>query len=614
MLSRSINKIFYLDTGSCICYDPWDGNNCQVYTLKPNFIYPTKINESCLGISSNTTFNEIVIVKSTSLSDKIQDIQTESSIDIIKSNLSKYQDDTLASFINISWTPSSVGVSTICFVGVSVISTKTEQLCFFLASGYDSPRYIRNSTTMMSNVYQNKTEWIIYSDKILTRPKFSSLIKFIDNSSKSVVFSIDVMNSTDVTIDNNQLIFKTSSFLVQKNNYYIIFDFGILTSDEACHVNSDEVKDPSFWQFHVRDTVPPNLYFYSTSTFVVFEITISWYIYEQSLIEWKLLYLNGTLRNGSLTSNYYGSVYLNNLQFEGSYKFLIHAIDLENNTADYEYIFTVDKTPPILMLNNLGQALDLRKNSLIYSCTDNNPVRAMCMFSFLNIGYWFDCNNDLNYYANNNYYKNYVQFGLRYYLFIKCVDSVNLESFIKNVSLLVDFEPPSISLVHDVFIDCDSSPSSIGYPNVSDNLSSNVSLAFLDQQQSSCVINRTWIARDESGNEKRANQILKQNNSGIFANLTSKLISIDCEVARFYLSGFYLQSSLVTTSQCGRSLKISYIDSNNFTVCNTSIIRKWIISADCNTGVELEQEITINPCKLKCSDHGFCDSEFYLLI
>ena len=331
---------------------------------------------------------------------------------------------------------------------------------------------------MMSNVYQNKTEWTIYSDKILTRPKFSSLIQFIDSSSKSIVYSIDVMNSTDVTIDNNQLLFKTSSFLVQKNNYYITFDFGVLTSDEACNVNSNEVKDPLFWQFHVRDTVPPSLYFYSTSLFVVFEITISWYINEESLVQWQLLYLNVTIRNGSLTCYSYGSVYLNNLQFEGSYRFLIHAIDLENNTADYEYNFTVDKTPPILMLNNLGQALDLRKNSLNYSCSDNNPVKAMCMFSFLNVGYWFDCNRDLRYYANNNYYKNYVQFGLRYYLYIKCVDSVNFESSIKNVSLLVDFEPPSISLVPDIIIDCDLSPGSTGFPNVSDNLSLNVSLTY----------------------------------------------------------------------------------------------------------------------------------------
>ena len=316
-----------------------------MYTLNPYFIYPTKINESCLGISANKTFKEIVIVKSTSLSDKIQDIKTESSIEIIKSNLSKYLNDELASFINISWTPSSVGVYTICFIGVSILSTNTEQRCFFLAAGYDSPRYIRNSTTMMSNVYQNKSEWTIYSDKVLTRPKFSSLIQFIDSSSKSIVYSIDVMNSTDVTIDNNQLIFKTSSFLVQKNNYYITFDFGVLSSDEACNVNSDEVKDPLFWQFHVRDTVPPNLYFYSNPLFVVYEIRIYWNINEESFIEWKLLYLNGRIRNGSLTNS--GSVYLNNLQFEGSYKFLIHAIDLENNTADYEYNFTVDKTPPI---------------------------------------------------------------------------------------------------------------------------------------------------------------------------------------------------------------------------------------------------------------------------
>jgi hypothetical protein len=177
----------------------------------------------------------------------------------------------------------------------------------------------------------------------------------------------------------------------------------------------------------------------------------------------------------------------------------------------------------------------------------------------------------------------------------------------------VDFEPPSISFVDHNFVDCDASPGSIGFPNVSDNLSLNVSLAYFDKQQTSCVINRTWIARDESGNEKRVNQIIQQNYSGIIANLTSKLISIDCEFASFYLSGFHLDYSLITTSKCGRTLKISYIDSNNFTFCNSSIIRKWIISADCNTDVELEQEIRINPCKLKCSEHGYCNSKFNLL-
>ena len=460
------------------------------------------------------------MVKSNSQSASISEIQTNSLFQIKKSNLSKYQNDTLASFINISWTPSSVGVSTICFVGVSVISTKTEQRCFFLASGYDSPRYIRNSTTMMSNVYQNKTEWIIYSDKILTRPKFSSLIKFIDNSSKSIVFSIDVMNSTDVTIDNNQLIFKTSSFLVQKNNYYIIFDFGILTSDEACHVNSDEVKDPSFWQFHVRDTVPPNLYFYSTSTFVVFEITISWYIYEQSLIEWKLLYLNETIRNGSLTSNSYGSVYLNNLQFEGSYKFLIHAIDLENNTADYEYNFTVDKTPPILTINNLKENsyVDIINGNLNFTCSDLTQTTSMCRLSFWDN--WFNCLDLNRYYLNFNswYYSYYIksslQNGISFTVNIKCVDSVNLESDIKYFPGIVDLQAPIISLNDNLTVDCEKcetcnvSPQRIGYPNVTDNFSQNISLNYVDEPQGLCMINRTWKAQDESKNLRSRLQII----------------------------------------------------------------------------------------------------------
>jgi len=491
-----------------------------VYSLNPFFIYPTKINESCLGISANTTFNEIVIVKSTSLSDIIKDIQAESLIEIIKSNLSKYQNDTLASFINISWTPSSVGVYTICFIGVSILSTNTEQRCFFLASGYDSPRYIRNSTTMMSNVYQNKTEWIIYSDKILTRPKFSSLIQFIDNSSKSIVYSIDVMNSTDVTIDNNQLLFKTSSFLVQKHNYYITFDFGVLTSDEACNVNSDEVKDPLFWLFHVRDTVPPSLYFYGTSSFVVFDIRISWYIYEESLIEWKLLYLNGTIRNGSLTSNSYGSVYLNNLQFEGSYKFQIHAIDLENNTADYEYNFTVDKTPPILTLNNLkkNSFVDIINGNLNYTCSDLTRTTSMCRLSFWDN--WFNCLDLNTAYLNYNswYYSYYIkssfQNGKSFTVDIKCVDSVNLESDIKYFPGIVDLQAPIISLKENITVDCEKcetcnvSPERTGYPNVTDNFSQNISIYFVDEKQGLCLINRTWIAQDESKNVRSRFQLI----------------------------------------------------------------------------------------------------------
>ena len=82
------------------------------------------------------------------------------------------------------------------------------------------------------------------------------------------------------------------------------------------------------------------------------------------------------------------------------------------------------------------------------------------------------------------------------------------------LSGFLDLEAPIISLNENITVDCEKcetcnvSPERSGYPNVTDNFSKNISLNYSDEHQGLCLINRTWIAQDESKNVRSRFQLI----------------------------------------------------------------------------------------------------------
>ena len=91
---------------------------------------------------------------------------------------------------------------------------------------------------------------------------------------------------------------------------------------------------------------------------------------------------------------------------------------------------------------------------------------------------------------------------------------MNLESDIKYFPGIVDLQAPIISLNDNLTVDCEKcetcnvSPQRIGYPNVTDNFSQNISLNYVDEPHGLCMINRTWKAQDESKNVRSRFQLI----------------------------------------------------------------------------------------------------------
>lgn len=575
---------------------------------KPYFEYPTKPDQACVAIKSNSTYTDIIIVNSNSDSSTITEIQTTSPTGMIKSDLFQYANNTLSKYVNVTWTPSVPGVSLLCFIGVNSVSQTTGQRCISLAAGYNSP--VIDSLMPKNYIYANNTQWILKTDKNLTRPVFSSFIKFIENSTNTISYQVDISTSNTVLINHNELIIQTSIFLKEKNMYYVTLDYGALTSTEACNVNGDEINNPQFWSFYVHDTQPPQILFLNPPKYVFDSIEISWLIDETAYLTCELVYLTNKTNIDCSRNN---SVLLSKLLIEGNYKFLIYANDLENNKAVYIHEFYVDQTPPILNTNwyesQLSKYYASSYRYFYFSasdvCEDSSPVNVYCESSIVP-NQWQLC--------SANFLDN-LENGKSYYVNVKCVDSANITSLeSKNISFTVDLEPPIILFIQNMSVGCDISPQTVGFATTEDNLSTNITLDYYDEIDTMCQIRRTWSAKDEAGNQAQSVQILQQqkeqNKSDINASLKNNSIKIDCEIADYYLKGYGLLDTVLAESKCGRQLNIFYNDTRSDIRCNVTINRKWIISDSCNSNIELMQEIFINPCKLKCNNHGLCTGKY----
>jgi hypothetical protein len=224
------------------------GGNC--IAAKPVFVDPTKQDQACVNIPSNTTYKDIILVNSNKTNVKVIEIQTISPPGMVKSNLYLFNDT--FGYVDLTWSPRSVGVSLLCFIGVDSSGESSAQRCIKLAVGYDLPKPIQISP--LKNVTSDQQEWTLIADKILTRPSFSSFIKFFDNETGSVVYKIDAMNSSDVEINQYSLIFRTGNFLIEKKFYYITFDGGVLTGAEGCNLNGEKIDSKDFWLFYVQET------------------------------------------------------------------------------------------------------------------------------------------------------------------------------------------------------------------------------------------------------------------------------------------------------------------------------------------------------------------------
>ena len=129
----------------------YEETNCQA--ILPTFVSPTKPNDECVYIPLKTTYNDIIVAKSTS--HDIVEIETISPEGMWKSELKNYENNNKTKFINISWTPTESQVNTFCFKAITKAHTATAQRCIQLIAGIWSQTQKCGKPKCDKNCYDN---------------------------------------------------------------------------------------------------------------------------------------------------------------------------------------------------------------------------------------------------------------------------------------------------------------------------------------------------------------------------------------------------------------------------------------------------------------------------
>ena len=203
------------------------------YNISSQAIFepPTKQDKDYVSIPLGSDYNDTIIVNTNNPNMNLTEVLTLSPPIFYKSQVLPYSTSNSTLFyVNVSWTPTSTGVSLFCFMGLIyqlTYSIETEQRCISLCAGYSVPSLIQSSARPYGTVYKNQTEWSIEAYQSISRPLNQTFIRFYENDTGLQVYAVDMTDESAVFINNSQITFYTSSFLANGKSYYINFDSGV---------------------------------------------------------------------------------------------------------------------------------------------------------------------------------------------------------------------------------------------------------------------------------------------------------------------------------------------------------------------------------------------------
>ena len=247
----------------------------QAFELKsssnstPEFEYPTKEDQTCVPLTLNAVYNDIIVVNSKDPLNPITEIQTVSPQGLIKSSLKVYNNS--VKFINITWAPGKdqIGLRIFCFTGITASSISTEQRCISFSVGTaESIDFIQSSAFPIGNINANQTLWSISATQNISRPSVDKFIRFFLKDTNELVYNINTAKDEEIKIVDNNVFFKTTEFLKNNREYYINFDYGAFESNLyfGCRLKVNEINSNNYWPIRVKSAGEPILDRNSTQT------------------------------------------------------------------------------------------------------------------------------------------------------------------------------------------------------------------------------------------------------------------------------------------------------------------------------------------------------------
>ncbi|MGB4838460.1 MAG: gliding motility-associated C-terminal domain-containing protein, partial [Saprospiraceae bacterium] len=157
-----------------------------------------------------------------------------------------------------------------------------------------------------------------------------------------------------------------------------------------------------------------------------------------------------------------------------------------------------------------------------------------------------------------------------------------------------DNQIPFISCPANVSVDCDSSinPSITGQATATDNCQNNVGITFSDTKSGNAcdsTIIRTWVASDGCGNTSSCVQtITKKDNQPPIISCPDN-VSVDCASS----INPTITGEATATDNCQSDVSITFSDTRSGIACDSTIIRTWTATDQCNNSASCIQNITL---------------------
>ena len=572
-------------------YDPQSENE-TCYAKKPIFIWPTRQNGACIGISLNSTFNEIFTAKSGSLTLGISDISTQSPIGLTKSALIQGTNPQIAS-VNITWMPliTQVGNSIFCFTAIDTAGTSSDQNCITLSVGTIPPQIVSTSISPVLIILPNNSDWSIGFSLPFKKPHLSAFIRF-HNESGAEIFKIDTATNINVRFlinnESNILSFATNYKFSEKRTFYITVDNGIVIGLEQCNPESVGVLyDQYFWRFVVRDVTPPMLQFISNQYLSNGSIEIRW-TYDERAGSICLLQQSSSAFYQVVCNT---SVTLTDLS-ENYYTLFVQATDEDGNTKQYQTSWYVDLTPPAMQLNSLTetQTNKLRSDFTFY-CIENTFVQCLYRCAVT------AASDTPSYSSCSSPYSYSVSTDGDYTFHVFAIDAVGNVGPEATFSWSVDTIMPTITNIpSNLTLICgtDYSPSKTGFPTYYDNADLSPKAEYSDVVIPNCQIKRVWTVYDRAQNRVSAMQVLTFISSTPPTISAAKDLYVPCGELENLFSQEYAKQVLNVVSQCKRQISITYIDDGLQKKCGVTFYRQWSVSDDCGSTTAFIQIVHIS--------------------
>ncbi|XP_052774203.1 uncharacterized protein LOC128212867 isoform X2 [Mya arenaria] len=566
-----------------------------VYTANENetcgqsmvFINPTPPDDACIGIPEGQVYSSAIAVRVVHSDRSISEIKTTSPLGMTKSSL--YQISPTEWAVNITYSPpNDSDVSNVfCFNAKESSGLEGDKRCITLLTGVAPPAIVEGSQSPTNVVYPGQRTWsLALNNSKFTRATRQSFINLYSDNN-ILMENIPASNRERVTLNQNNrtLTFYTTTILTEKQTYYFTFDFGIVKGVTLCGAESPAIDDHSFWRIKIRDITPPSILFSSPS---ISNSTgyVQWTINEEVLSAvCKLTRPNGSIETVLPCQ----SPWEEHMLVEGVYIFAMAATDLEGNSATVKHVWTVDTTPPVLIMQRTPPTIsNSTRESFQWTCT--YPCNVACNVRTNDQTFQVNCNRKGVVWTLPS-----TDSNVTYTLDISATDTVGNEIRVK-YNWTTDFGKPTITICdkgQSFTMECnsDTKPETICNATASDNMDPLPQLSYTDTSTGSCGITRTWTVIDFAGNTRTYNQhITFTTNKTISVFEYPQTMSVSCGSLSNLTDA--LSSMFKIYHPCGLDVNITYQD-DSVEKCGITIKRTWTIRDGCGNMETVAQYLRI---------------------